>query len=65
MRNGIFIGLALLFELLGWVFVLQGIGILPGSFMTGQAVWAVIGTIFVAVAGALLMIVLRSRLTRE
>jgi hypothetical protein len=65
MRNGILVGLALLFELLGWVFVLQGIGILKGSFMTGQAVWGVIGAILIAVAGALLILVLRSRLTRE
>ena len=58
-------GLALLFELLGWVFVLQGIGILRGSVMTGQAGWAVIGAILIMFAGALFVIVLRSRLTRE
>ena len=65
MRNRLLIGLAVLFELTGWVWILQGIGVLPGSFMTGQAVWAVIGAILVTVAGALLIIVVRSRLTRE
>jgi hypothetical protein len=65
MRNGLLIALAVLFELTGWVWILQGIGVLPGSFMSGQAMWAVIGAILVTVAGALLIIVVRSRLTRE
>jgi hypothetical protein len=33
--------------------------------MSGQAVWTVIGAILVTVAGLLLVIVVRSRLTRE
>jgi hypothetical protein len=37
--------------LMGGVWLLQGIGILPGSFMTGQPFWAVTGAIFVAVGG--------------
>jgi hypothetical protein len=37
--------------LMGGVWLLQGIGILPGSFMTGQLFWAVMGAIFVAVGG--------------
>ena len=65
MRSGILIGLALLLELVGWVWILQGIGILPGSFMTGEPVWTVIGAILVTIAGVLLVSVLRSRLTRE
>jgi hypothetical protein len=36
---------------MGGVWLLQGIGILPGSFMTGQPFWAVMGAIFVAVGG--------------
>ena len=31
--------------LIGCVWILQGINILPGSFMTGQTKWAVIGAI--------------------
>ena len=34
----------------GIVWTLQGVGILPGSFMTGQLMWAIIGPI-VALAG--------------
>jgi membrane protein implicated in regulation of membrane protease activity len=41
--------------LMGGVWLLQGIGILPGSFMTGQVFWAVMGAIFIAVGGLLLL----------
>jgi len=40
--------------LLGGVWILQGINVLPGSFMTGQIKWAIYGC--VAVAAGLLMI---------
>ena len=33
----------------GCVWILQGINVLPGSFMTGQTKWAVIGAITVIV----------------
>jgi len=35
--------------LMGCVWILQGINILPGSFMTGQTKWALIGTILVVI----------------
>ena len=34
-----------LLDLLGSIWMLQGINILPGSFMTGQTKWAVYGAI--------------------
>jgi uncharacterized membrane protein HdeD (DUF308 family) len=46
-----------LMSLMGGVWFLQGIGILPGSFMTGQTFWAVVGAVslvvgvFLVVAG--------------
>ena len=40
--------------LAGAVFFLQGIGVIPGSFMTGRSEWAVIGAALVAGAAALL-----------
>ena len=43
-----------LMVLMGGVWLLQGIGVLPGSFMTGQPFWAVMGAIFLTV-GALLV----------
>ncbi len=36
--------------LVGAVWILQGTGVLPGSFMTGQRMWLVIG-IIVAIVG--------------
>jgi hypothetical protein len=41
--------------LVGGVWLLQGIGILPGSFMTGQMFWAVMGAILLAVGGLLVL----------
>ena len=45
---------ALLALLAGVVFFFQGIGVIPGSFMTGRSEWAVIGAALVAGASALL-----------
>jgi uncharacterized membrane protein HdeD (DUF308 family) len=49
--------------LLGTVWFLQGINVLPGSFMTGQMRWAVYGGIAV-VAGIALLVVASRRRTR-
>jgi LPXTG-motif cell wall-anchored protein len=40
----------ILFLIMGCVWFLQGINIIPGSFMTGQTKWAVIGGVLL-VAG--------------
>jgi len=45
-----------LMSLMGGVWLLQGIGILPGSFMTGQRFWAVMGAVFLAVGGLLVLV---------
>ncbi|MGH2471392.1 MAG: hypothetical protein ACRDG6_03175 [Candidatus Limnocylindria bacterium] len=47
--------------LAGGVFFFQGIGVIPGSFMTGRSEWAVIGAGLVAGAAALLWLVGMSR----
>ncbi len=43
----------------GSIWFLQGIGVLPGSFVTGQIRWAVCGGIAVA-AGISMFVALRS-----
>ena len=43
----------------GAVWFLQGINVLPGSFMTGQTRWAVIGGI--AFAGGMRMLIVSTR----
>jgi len=50
--------------LVGCVWILQGLNILPGSFMTGQTKWAVYGG-FVAVAGVGLLISANHRRNSE
>ena len=47
----------------GAVWFLQGITLLPGSFMTGQTPWAIIGAVTAVVGVALLMVGTRRRRT--
>ena len=42
-----------LMALVGGVWLLQGVGVLPGSFMTGQTFWAVVGALILVVGGIL------------
>jgi hypothetical protein len=49
-----------LLVLFGGVWFLQGINVLPGSFMTGQILWAVYGGIAV-VAGVAVLVAANSR----
>ena len=44
----------------GTIWILQGVNILPGSFMTGQMVWAWRG-VAAAIVGILLLIVANRR----
>jgi hypothetical protein len=43
-----------LLTLAGCVWFLQGVGVLPGSFMTGQTKWAVYGSLTAAAGLAIL-----------
>jgi hypothetical protein len=43
------------FVLIGIIWVLQGIGMLPGSFMTGDIKWALIGAPLALAGGALVV----------
>jgi len=53
-RRGLLTALAILCDLTGAVWILQGVGILPGSFMTGDIVWAAIGSVLLLVSGLIL-----------
>jgi LPXTG-motif cell wall-anchored protein len=46
--------IAVLLLLPGIIFFLQGINILPGSFMTGQSQWALIGGVLIIIGAGLL-----------
>ena len=53
-----------LLALVGIVWVGQGVGLIEGSFMTGEAVWAVIGAVCLVLGAILLVSTLRAS-TRE
>jgi hypothetical protein len=50
-------GILLLF--VGCVWILQGINVLPGSFMTGQTKWAVIGAVTLVIGIVLIVLARR------
>ncbi len=45
--------------LIGIIWLLQGINILPGSFMTGQLFWAFAGAVCILVGGGLMFLSVR------
>ena len=51
----------ILLSLIGAIWILQGVNILPGSFMTGQMKWAAYGAIALIVGVALLVSARRVR----
>jgi hypothetical protein len=53
--------LGALLLLTGCVWFLQGINVIPGSFMTGQTKWAIYGGLLAAVAVGLLITANRRR----
>lgn len=55
--------LGVILVVFGSIWFLQGINVLPGSFMTGQIRWAVYGGIAIVAGVALLVAANRRRLT--
>ena len=53
MRSGILTAVGLVLTIAGVIWALQGFGVVGGSFMSGDSVWAIIGPI-VAVIGLVL-----------
>jgi len=53
--------LGVILVVIGGVWFIQGIGVLGGSFMSGTALWAVIGAITVFFGGSLLASTRRTR----
>ena len=51
----------LILDLIGTIWVLQGIGIMPGSFMTGQAFWAGAGLVSIVVGVTLVVTAMRRK----
>jgi hypothetical protein len=56
MRSGALTVAGLVLTIAGVIWALQGFGVIGGSFMSGDTVWAIIGPI-VAVIGLILAVV--------
>ena len=57
------VGVGIVLILLGGLWLLQGIGILGGSVMTGQTFWAIVGAILLIVGIVLSALGVRPRPT--
>lgn len=53
--------IGVLLVLMGGVWFLQGINILPGSFMTGQTQWAIYGALAILIGIGLLVFAYRRK----
>jgi hypothetical protein len=51
--------IAMVAALVGLVWLGQGLGYIPGSFMTGSQFWATVGTVLLVVAIALMVVEVR------
>ncbi|HEX5189256.1 MAG TPA: hypothetical protein VFW16_06940 [Streptosporangiaceae bacterium] len=56
MRSGVLTAVGVILTIAGVIWALQGFGVIGGSFMSGDSVWAIIGPI-VAVIGLLITVV--------
>jgi len=61
--RGILVGIGIVLILLGGLWILQGVGILGGSVMTGQTFWAIVGVILLIVGSVLCALGVRRRPT--
>ena len=57
-------GIGIVMILLGGVWLLQGVGIMTGSPMTGQSFWATVGLLVLIVGAVLCYFGLRRRASR-
>jgi hypothetical protein len=54
MRTGVLTAIGVVLTVAGVIWALQGFGVIGGSFMSGDSVWAIIGPV-VAVIGLVLV----------
>lgn len=56
MRSGVLTAVGVILTIAGVIWALQGFGVIGGSFMSGDSVWAVIGPV-VAVIGLVITVI--------
>lgn len=59
MRSGILTAVGVVLVIAGAIWALQGFGVIGGSFMSGDSVWAIIGPIVAVIGLALVALGLR------
>jgi hypothetical protein len=62
-RSGVLTAVGVILTIAGVIWALQGFGVIGGSFMSGDSVWAIIGPIVAAIG--LLIIVIAVRRARS
>ena len=55
------LGVGVLLDFIGTIWLLQGVNVLPGSFMTGQPFWAGAGIACMLVGMGLVILAIRRR----
>ena len=57
----VMLALGILLDLMGTIWLLQGVNILPGSFMTGQPFWAGAGIVLIIAGMSLVVLAMRRK----
>lgn len=60
-KHWVLLVVGVLLDLVGSIWMLQGMGALPGSFMTGDPFWAVAGGVAVIVGMGLVVLAMRQK----
>ena len=60
-KHWVLLVVGVLLDLVGSIWMLQGMGALPGSFMTGDPFWAAVGGISVIVGMGLVVLAMRQK----
>ena len=53
MKQPVYFIIAAIMAIVGFVWIFQGVGVIKGSFMTGQLLWTFIGIVVLIVAAGL------------
>jgi LPXTG-motif cell wall-anchored protein len=57
----VLLAVGVVLDLIGTIWLLQGINLLPGSFMTGQPFWAVAGLVAMIAGLGLIILAMRRK----
>ncbi len=59
MRSGVLTAVGVVLTIAGVIWALQGFGVIGGSFMSGNSVWAIIGPVVAAIGLAIIVLGVR------